>query len=80
MDSFSQRFVISWFNRRRRHMLNTFTTARTTTSTGQVELHTEIRCEFVIWNEDAPHFSVNAVTFPGTTANPNFLLGERVAA
>ena len=69
VDSASQRFVISWFNRRRRHLLNTFTTSRTTTSATQVELNTEIRCEFVIWNEDAPFFAVNAMTFPGTTAN-----------
>ena len=69
VDSASQRFVLSWFNRRRRGLLNTFTTSRTTTSTGQVELHSEIRCEFVVWNEDAPHFTVNAMTFPGTATN-----------
>ena len=35
VDSATQRFVVSWFNRRRRrHLLNTFTASRTTTSTG----------------------------------------------
>jgi hypothetical protein len=69
VDSATQRFVVSWFNRRRRHMVNTFTASRTTTSTSAVELNGEIRCEFVIWNEDAPHFTANAMSFPGTTTN-----------
>ena len=69
VDSATQRFVVSWFNRRRRHLLNTFTATRTTTSNVQIELNSEIRCEFVIWNEDAPFFAVNAMSFPGTTTN-----------
>lgn len=67
-DSVTQRFVLSWFNRKRRHMLNTFTVARTTTSASQIEVNTEIRCEFMLWNDDTPYFSVNAMTFPGAAA------------
>jgi hypothetical protein len=67
-DSVTQRFVLSWFNRKRRHMLNTFTVSRTTTSAAQIEVNTEIRCEFMLWNDDTPYFSVNAMTFPGAAA------------
>lgn len=68
-DSATQRFVISWFNRRRRNMVNTFSVARTTSSTTGVELNTEIRCEFVIWAEDGAVFSANAIAFPSTAAS-----------
>jgi hypothetical protein len=68
-DSATQRMVISWFNRRRRNMVNTFTAARTTSSTTAVELNAEIRCEFVVWGEDGPVFTANAISFPSTNAS-----------
>jgi hypothetical protein len=68
VDSPAQRFVLSWFNRRQRHLLNTFTAVRATTSTSPIELNSEIRCEFLLWNDDAPHFTVNAMSYPGAAA------------
>ena len=68
-DTPTLRFVISWFNRRRLHLLNTFSASRATTSTTQIELNPEIRCEFLCWADDVPDFSVNASSYPGATAN-----------
>jgi hypothetical protein len=52
-DSLAQRFVVSWFNRRTIGTSASFSTTRTTTSTTLVELNTEIRNEFLTWNDEA---------------------------
>lgn len=81
-DSASQRFVLSWFNRRSRAGSAAFTANRTTTSTTYVELNSEIRNNFLIWADEAIQVSVagagdnstanrvltTSVGFDGTTA------------
>jgi hypothetical protein len=52
-DTDTQRFVISWFNRRAIGMANGFSANRSTASTTYVELHTEIRCEFLTWGDES---------------------------
>ena len=52
-DVNAQRFVLNWFNRRPLTARNAFTSNRTTTSQTFVELHTEIRAEFLSWAEDS---------------------------
>lgn len=49
VDSVTQRFTRSWFNRRRLPLFNAFTADRTTASATFVELNTEIRVEFASW-------------------------------
>lgn len=52
-DTDAKRFVISWFNR---HMISgvaSFTTDRSTASTTQTEVNSEIRCEFITWGDEA---------------------------
>ena len=52
-DSATQRFVLSYFNRRNKNLANNFTADRTTTSATFVEMNTEIRCEFVTWEDES---------------------------
>lgn len=90
VNSATQRFVISWFNRRTIAGQNTFSTDRTTTSTTYVELNTEIRVEFVMWEEEAVFASAvgstnnsgaaansTAIGFDGTTAEAGFQTAGR---
>ncbi len=53
VDSASQRFVRSWFNRGVKAGSATYSADRSTTSTSLVELNTEIRNEFLIWADEA---------------------------
>jgi len=62
-DSVTTRTVISWFNRQRKNLLNSFTAQRTTTSTTLVEVNTEIRCTFIMWADDVLDVSVNGYSF-----------------
>lgn len=48
-DTGSQRFVRSWFNDPGISLQGTLSTNRTTTSTTNVEINTEIRINFLIW-------------------------------
>ncbi|MCC7413308.1 MAG: hypothetical protein IT495_16960 [Gammaproteobacteria bacterium] len=43
--------VLSWFNRRARGGRNKFASTRSTSSTSAVEINTEIRIEFLAWEE-----------------------------
>jgi hypothetical protein len=43
--------VLSWFNRRPRSGQGVFTASRTTTTTTYVELHSEIRVNFLCWSD-----------------------------
>lgn len=45
--------VLSWYGRRRIHRNASFSTTRTTTSTSTVELHSEIRTEFLTWSDES---------------------------
>lgn len=84
-DQASYRGVVSFYNRFNRDILTTFTADRSTTSTTYVELNTEIRAQFLMWNGDAIQFSVvgsvsnsganddgTAIGFDGTTAEAGF--------
>jgi len=68
VDSATQRFTISYFNRRAIGMVNNFTADRTTTIVTYVELNTEIRCEFVTWSDEAVIVTVQGL---GTNATAN---------
>ncbi|WOF75307.1 hypothetical protein QMT40_002978 [Parvibaculaceae bacterium PLY_AMNH_Bact1] len=63
VDSETQRFVRSWFNRKASHCLNAFTTARSTTATSWSEVHTEIRCEFLAWSDEVVAGNLNSYAF-----------------
>lgn len=81
-DSATQRFVLSYYNRRIKGAANNFTTNRSTTSTSYVEVNTEIRVEFLNWfnvdiyaslsggmqNTGTGSDTYSAVAFDGTTA------------
>lgn len=59
-DTSAQRFVVSWFNRRRLKTSGAFTSSPTTTSTGAaVELQTGARNEFLTWGDESLRFSVS---------------------
>jgi hypothetical protein len=53
-DTNTRRDCASWYNRGLKTCVNAFTTDRTTTSTGYVELNPEIECEFVTWGTGDP--------------------------
>lgn len=86
VDSVTQRFTISYFNRRNIEVVNNFTTTRTTTSTSFVEVNSEIRNEFLVWPDEAVTVSFNgtnrcsgtsndtvtSIGFDGTTAEDAF--------
>lgn len=67
VDSATQRFVRSWFNRPAAALRNSLTADRTTTSTTFVEIHTEIRVEAVLFADDVLWFALS-----GSAAHPNF--------
>jgi hypothetical protein len=48
-DTETQRFVRSWYNDPLIHTRDAFSANRTTTSTTNVEIHSEIRSEFLVW-------------------------------
>jgi hypothetical protein len=68
VDSTTQRFVLSWFNRRARKLVGAFTTNRTTSSASAVEINSEIRVNFLVWADD-PSIEVgaNVSVFSSTT-------------
>ena len=57
VDSISQRFVLSYFNRQAKRLERSFSADRTTTSTTFVEINSEIRTEFLAWGDEALWFS-----------------------
>lgn len=61
VNSVTQRFVVSYYNRRNLGLVNGFSASRTTTSVTYVELNSEIRCEFVTWADEAVVVGGNAV-------------------
>lgn len=72
VNSVTQRFVISWFQRRDLALLNGFTANRTTTSATYVELNSEIRCEFLTWADEAVTLAMDAIA-SGSTADDRYL-------
>src|SRR5262245_13276999 len=86
VDSATQRFCISWFNRRTIQLLNGYSADRSTASTTYVELNTEIRIEFLTWSDEAVFVGINGsctnssvpnnvdtgLAFDGTTVEAGF--------
>ncbi len=68
VDSATQRFVRSYFNRAPIAGTNWFTANRTTTSTSYVEINSEIRVEFLVWADDLVLVTLDVVAFTGATA------------
>lgn len=60
VDGVTQRFVRSWFNRSPIRMENGFTAQRSTSSTSLIELNTEIRSEFLIWEDEVLSASISS--------------------
>lgn len=52
VDSGRQRLVLSYFNRRNKGSIGTFSADRTTTSTTTVEINSEIRNEILTWSDE----------------------------
>jgi len=67
-DSTTQRFVISWFNRREMHGVNAITSNFSTTSTTFVEAMASNRVEFLSWGGVVTKASVVTYNFNSTTA------------
>ncbi len=70
VDTATQRFVISWFNRRTITARKDYSTNVTTTSTSEIELSTNYRAEFLIWDDEMP-----LIAFSGRMENvtaPNY--------
>lgn len=66
VDTIKQRFVRSWYNRDRPRGASVFTADRSTTSTTLIELNTEIRCEFLVWDDE--NIQANFSGWGGTSA------------
>lgn len=67
-DSAKQRFVLSYYNRVKKHAEGNFTATRSTTSGTFVEINTEIRIEFLAWGDGELWFSTGGgmATSPGS--------------
>ena len=69
VDSATQRFVRSWFNRQTAALKNSFTADRATISVGTpVELNSEIRCEFLTWADEVVSGAMTGYCFSSTTS------------
>lgn len=93
VDSATQRFMLSWFNRMWKDGRNNFTVDDvTTSSTTYVELRTEVRVEFLTWANEAVQVVVNggfgndtisntltSIGFDGTTAEDVMAMAGSVA-
>ena len=58
-DTYKQRFVLSWFNRRALQCYSDTATNVSTASATPVELSTTARCEFLTWADDAAVLSAH---------------------
>lgn len=69
-DSAAQRFVLSYYNRVRKIAQNGFTISRAISSATFVEIHSEIRTEFLSWGDSAQFFNTDGCfyTNPGAGA------------
>jgi hypothetical protein len=61
--------VLSWFNRRHKAATTAFTASRSTTSTTNVEINTEIRNTFGTWADEAVYVAVDTNTSASTTGD-----------
>lgn len=67
LDSATNSLVASWFNRRQKSLVNSFTTNRTTTSATVVEINSEIRLLGISWG-DAISLQANGFVTINTTS------------
>lgn len=67
VDTVTQRFVRSWFNRVTVQTSNKFTATRTTSSATFVEINSEIRNEFLIWSDEAVSASFAGSAYNSST-------------
>lgn len=68
VDSTSQRFVLSYFNRVKKRAAGSFTATRTTSSTSFVEINSEIRFEFLSWGDTELSFGANGLCYTNPLA------------
>ncbi len=64
-DSSTQAFVLSYFNRGSKGLVNHITATRSTASTTFVELNSEVRCEFLTWADEVVQASIAGSGYPG---------------
>jgi hypothetical protein len=69
VDAGSQRFAISWFNRKPKFGTNNFASNKTTTSASAVEIDNTTRVEYLTWSDSDVNLSGSAPISPagGTT-------------
>ncbi|MHC2666588.1 hypothetical protein ACMA5K_24115 [Bradyrhizobium diazoefficiens] len=58
VDSATQAFVLSWFNRGLKGLQNHITATRNVITTAFSEFNSEVRCEFLTWSDEAVTASV----------------------
>jgi len=61
--------VANWFNRRNITVSGSFSTARSTSSTSMVEINSEIRCNFLSWNDETVSCNTNQAVSNGGANN-----------
>jgi hypothetical protein len=67
VDSATQAFVLSYFNRGSKGLVNHITATRSTASTSFVELNSEVRCEFLTWADEVVQASIAGSGYPGAS-------------
>jgi hypothetical protein len=68
IDTDTNRWTLSWFNRQPKRLRNQFTASKSTVSTSFVEIDTQIRCNFLAWADDLPDF-VTTGQMSGSSTN-----------
>ena len=71
-NSATQRFVVSWFNRRNIGGVSALTANRAVTATTYTEINTEIRVEFVTWGEEAVTAIISGSVGNGSSGGATF--------
>jgi hypothetical protein len=72
-DAAQQRFVVSYFNRRNIGLVGNFSTGRTTTATTFAEINSEIRCEALVWGDEAVHVDSTLAAVFGLTSSTGYM-------
>jgi hypothetical protein len=63
VDSDTQRFVLSWFNRQPKRLKNSYTANRTFSNNTMAEVNSEIRCVFLCWADDNPEIGLTGAMY-----------------
>lgn len=71
VDNNVQRFVRSWFSKKRAGCANAFTASRALTSVNPTfaEINSEIRCEFLLWAGEVVEVAFSGSAFPPAQTN-----------